>query len=554
MASSRLMSGSWLPAGAILVISIVTLLAACDGAPFWKKPGAEGDVIHLDSGPVLKNDSGVYKGIPYAAAPTGSRRWRPPQPVAPWSEPRRFDEFGPICPQEGIEVGMDEDCLYLNVWTPPADAGDNLPVMAWIHGGAFLTGSGSDEIYDGEALSKHGVVVVTFNYRLGPLGFMAHPGLSAESERSVSGNYGLLDQVAALQWVQRNIAGFRGDPQKVTVFGESAGAASVSLLLVNPTARGLFRSAIAESPVAVGSLRPLRYTEFGVVPAESIGTRLATNLGIEDGNDALSTLRAAPWEKLDWAAAQLAGEAGVEIVGLVCTPTVDGYIVPDHPVRMFGEGKQHPVPLIAGTTANESTVFLPFLLSSIKTPEDYRKHVQARFSQDAQRVLQLAPVRNGGELWDGLDRLISARWFGAWADFMLESAVRNQSPAWSYRFTRKLPSWAAGLLAEDSNSSDVSAEKLGVPHGSELFYVFGFMETLLGFTDDDSAFSERMMTYWTNFAKTGNPNGEGQPHWPDFNPSAAREHLEFGTDVAPGPGTDAELFGLIRKSWLNSVY
>jgi para-nitrobenzyl esterase len=449
---------------------------------------------------------------------------------------------------------MDEDCLSLNVWTPATTYEEKLPVMVWIHGGAFTTGSGSDALYDGTELSKREVVVVTLNYRLGPLGFLAHLRLSEESKEGVSGNYGLLDQIAALEWVQRNIERFGGDPHKVTVFGESAGAESVCLLLVSPLAEGLFHGAIAQSPVMVGSLRPLRSGGTGVTPAEGVGAKLLSRLGIEDGPGALSALRALAWEKIHGAASGLSGEVGVEVIDLVCTPTVDGHVIPEHPVRLIREGRQHPVPLLTGVTANESTVFLPLVLRSLNTAVAYRKFVQARFPSDSHRVLELLPVRSDGELWPRLDRLLSARWFGAWSDFIAGNPHKPQTPSWLYRFTRKPPPSAAEVLLGDSTDMSVSAERLGVPHGAELFYVFGFLEILLGFDDEDQVFSERIMAYWTNFAKTGNPNGEGLPIWPPYGSTEERKYLELGDQTAAGSAMEVELYDLIRRTWMLSAY
>ena len=541
----------------IQVLLLGFLLGGCDSGGNRSSGGTEaqrGNSLLLDSGPVARNDNGIYKGIPYAAPPTGTRRWQPPQPVASWTEPRTFDEFGPVCPQPGYDDKMNEDCLYLNVWTPARRDGEKLPVMVWVHGGAFMTGSGSDEIYDGSGLSKKGVVVVTLNYRLGSLGFLAHPLLSAESPAKVSGNYGLLDQIAALQWVQRNISRFGGDPRKVTVFGESAGATSVSLLLVSPLSKELFRSAIAQSPVMVGSLRPLRTGEFKVVPAETVGTKIAEALGITAGHDVLDALRKASWEKIEEASSRLGADVGVEVLKLVCAPTVDGHVIPDHPARMFREGRQHRVPLITGVTANESTVFLPHYVTRETSPEDYRKYVKTAFPTDAERVLELVTVRGAGEVWEGIDRVISAKWFGAWAGFMAESAEKEKTPAWFYRFSQKPPQWAAEVLLADSADEDLDGEKLGVPHGSELFYVFGFLETLLGFGDEDRAFSDKITTYWTNFAKTGNPNGSGMPNWPAYGPPHQRNYLDLGPEIKAGSRLNAELHRLVEKTWLNTAY
>jgi para-nitrobenzyl esterase len=449
---------------------------------------------------------------------------------------------------------MSEDCLFLNVWTPAHNAAQRLPVMVWIHGGAFAFGSGSDELYDGAALARQGVVVVTFNYRLGALGFLAHPNLSAESPHRVSGNYGLLDQVAALQWVQRNIAQFGGDPGRVTIFGQSAGAESVSLLLVCPLAQGLFQAAIAESPVMVGSLRPLRRKELGVVPAETVGVRVAQELGLAQAPGELAALRQVSWEQLDAAVTSLQAELGVEILRMVCCPTVDGWVVPDHPVRMFRQGHRHRVPLITGVTANESTIFLPWITPYISSPEAYRQYLDATFGKNGAKVWQLLPVDSPGDLWPRLDQLISAKWFGAWANFMAATPPDPQPPVWFYRYTRRAPKWATQILAEDSTKEQLSYRKLGVVHGAEIFSVFGFTKILLGFGFDDWRFSDQIMTYWANFAKTGKPQGSGLPAWPSYGTLQQRNYLEFGREIAAKSGLEVELYDLIAQTWLVSAY
>lgn len=510
-------------------------------------------VIWLDSGPIVRNRQGVYKGIPYAAPPLKNLRWRPPQPVTPWTRPRRGDKFGAICPQMNYSGAMDEDCLYLNVWTPYSGPGPKLPVMVWIHGGAYVTGSGSDEIYDGAALARQGVVVVTFNYRLGALGFLAHPLLSAESPDNISGNYGLLDQVAALQWVQRHIDRFGGDPDRVTIFGQSAGAESVSLLLVNPLARGLFHGAIAQSPVMVGSLRPLRQEQLGVVPAETVGRRLVQALGIDQVPEVLSVLRQISWIKINAAAAKLQAELGTEILQSVCLPTVDGHIIPDHPVILFSRGRRHQVPLITGVTANESSMFLSYMVSSRPTPDEFQQYLQTTFGIGAEKVRELLPVKSAAEVWQRLDQLISAKWFGAWADYMAQTAQDPQQ-TWFYRFTRQPPKWATEVLAEDPVQRQIPYEKLGACHSAELFYVFGFTKLLLGFFFNDWAISEQMMTYWTNFAKTGDPNGGDLPQWPVYKTNAPHPYLEIGRDLKVKSGLEVELYGLISKTWMQSAY
>ena len=343
----------------------------------------------------------------------------------------------------------------------------------------------------------------------------------------------------------------------MTIVGESAGAESVSLLLVSPPAGGLFHSAIAQSPVGPGSLRPLRAGEFHVVvPAESVGMRLAEKLGVANGPNVLDDLRNASWESIEKAASDLSAELGLEILNLVCSPTVDGYVIPDHPVLMFREGRQHRVPLMTGTNANESTIFLPLFAPSETGFPEYRKYVQKAFPEDADTVQRLVSLGGAGAIpvKECLDRLISAKWFGAWADFMAGSTAKQGVPTWLYRFSKKPPPWAAEVLLADSSDSNIPGEELGVPHGSELFYVFGFIKELLGFDDEDRQFSDQIISYWTNFAKTGNPNGEGMVEWPPYGSSSRRGCLSLDNEMRAVSEPDLELYGLIEKTWLKFVY
>jgi para-nitrobenzyl esterase len=325
----------------------------------------------------------VYKGIPFAAPPTGNLRWRPPQPAKSWDGVFKADKYAPACPQIQFDIPIfpkvetSEDCLYLNVWTPAQSPAENLPVMVWIYGGGFAMGSTSMPLYSGEQLAKMGVIVVSVAYRVGPLGFLAHPELTAESPQKVSGNYGLLDQIAGLQWVQRNIKAFGGDPGRVTIFGESAGGVSVSMLAASPLAKGLFHRAICESG---GSFSPVRKEkEIGsmqlLAGAESAGVEFAQRMGA----NSLAELRQISPEKwLKDPAAQMGG----------CWPVVDGYVIVDDQYKLYEAGKYNDVPVLIGTNSDEGSMF-----ARATTPEQYEKDTRERFGPFAEKVLELYPAK-----------------------------------------------------------------------------------------------------------------------------------------------------------------
>lgn len=527
----------------------------------------EEDILRLDSGPIVRNPDGVYQGIPYAAPPTGDLRWKAPQPAPAWTEPREFDEPGPVCPQPTADGDpMSEDCLYLNVTTPARSPDARLPVMVYIHGGAFIGGAGSLEIYEGEALTDKSVVLVTINYRLGALGYLAHPLLSEESPDNVSGNYGLLDQLKALKWVKTNIAAFGGDPDKVTVFGQSAGAESVCLLLVSPPAKGLFRAAIAESPVMTGSLRPLRkslLTRFlgvgpDVVPAEEVGKALAARLGADKAPDVLAAMRRAPYEDIAKASKDFWKKYGLNVISMVWGPAVDGRVVPDHPVTLFKKGLWNAVPLMTGFNADESSAFLPGLAPDMFTPEGLSSYAAASFGPMAgARVLDALDSMEGAGLTGErarVARLLSATWFEAWNEFMAEEAAASGQSVYAYRFTRPIPQGAMDILTDEAGADAMPVEELGVPHSAEIFSVFGFTPFLLGFDGEDDAFANEVSAYWANFARTGDPNGPGLPRWPGFRPGPDARCQELGGTIQSVPCPDGPLSGPIRETWLDAIY
>ena len=506
--------------------------------------------VQLESGPITGASEDVqgaqissFKGIPYAAPPVGDLRWKPPQPVASWTEPRACTSFGPACPQPAqtemfyLDVGAtDEDCLYLNVWSPAKSADERLPVMVWIHGGSFETGSGSMEVYGGQNLAAKGVVVVTINYRLGPLGFLAHPALSAESAQGVSGNYGLLDQIAALQWVRNNIAGFGGDPANVTVFGESAGAISILDLLVSPLAEGLFDRAIAQSGIL------LDYG-FGVSTtgtlegAEGAGEAFAGRLGIEGSDavtgDAAAQMRAKTPDELLAAAALVGEDSSLMEQGLVWKPVADGYLLPDLPTRLWTAGKRHSVPLLIGSNADEGNAFTAGLTVS---PAEYEAQMRQIFGDYADEALALYPVESPEDITPMLSRMLTEVGFASTARFaaraMSELGVGTTAPAGS---TGEANSPTAPAYLYQFTRVPLG-NALGAFHGVEIPYVFGNAGLFTGLGEIeqiDFDLSEAIMGYWTRFAATGDPNGEGAVPWPAYD-ERSDEHLELGDTVLQG--------------------
>jgi para-nitrobenzyl esterase len=500
----------------IKLTAIILLLIALPIGIFAdeKKP----DVIQLDSGPISgKVEDGVriFLGIPYAAPPVGELRWKPPQPIASWKQVRNSTVFGPSCPQPHQQDAgkFSEDCLYLNVWTTAKKPDERLPVMVWIHGGAFNIGSGSQPEFDGRNLARKGVVVVNFNYRLGPLGFLVHPLLSKESAQDTSGNYGLLDQIAALKWVQRNIAAFGGDPHRVTIFGESAGSKSVTLLMISPLAAGLFQRAIAESggPM-IGSEYLNPAYDGNMAKASKRGQELASRLGCGNTGDVLAALRAKSAQELVKAAGVKAG--GFDDEGLYFTPVFDGRVLPKDPVAAYSGGQQHDVPLIIGSNLNEGNYFIQD--EKDLTMEKYQSFLKSKFADNWARAFELFPAREAKDVAPALDRILTVAGYAQPARFVAQSMEQKKSKAYLYQFTRR--------------PGTAMARRLGVYHSVDLAYVFGNMNKSDGYDDTDLRLSQNIMNYWVNFAKTGNPNGQGLADWPAYN-SKSDLNLEFSDTI-----------------------
>jgi len=455
----------------------------------------------------FENGLTVYKGIPFAAPPVGELRWRAPQPAAKWEGVRQANKFAPEPIQGGNSVsGKSEDCLYLNVWTPASSPNGKVPVLVWIYGGAFNFGGTAEPTYNCEKLARKGVVLVSIAYRLGQLGFMAHPDLSAESPNHVSGNYGLLDMIAALKWIKKNIAAFGGDPGRVTIFGESAGGIAVSMLCASPLAKGLFTGAISESG---GSFGPTRTTTFpgenmkSLHDAEAAGDAYCRNAGFSS----IASLRKVDADKLP------------AVRGLAW-PIVDGWVIPDDQYRLYEAGRYNETPILVGYNSDEGASFSP-----PKTPEDYIAAVKNRYGKFADQLIEAYPPGTGtvAKTARDLSRDAAFGWHTwSWANLQ---AKRGRSKVFYYYFDQH-PEYPAGSPRAG----------YGSPHGQEVAYVFGTLDTLHA-SKTDRDISEAMGTYWTNFAKFGYPSGangdaggSGEPQWPPF--SAANPVVMYFSQTA----------------------
>jgi para-nitrobenzyl esterase len=470
------------------------------------KSGAVQGVISAD-GKVRE-----FKGIPYAAPPVGALRWKAPQPVEPWTAALDASKFGARCMQGNIysdmvfrDDGPSENCLYLNVWTPLVEGKKHepLPVMVWIYGGGYTAGATSEPRQDGEMLAKKGVVVVSMNYRLGVFGFLAHPGLAKESGRMGSGNYGLLDQVAALGWVKKNIKAFGGDPGNVTIFGESAGSFSVSGLMASPAAQGLFQKAIGES----GAFFGLSLAVKPASEAQLSGETFAASVGASS----IEELRAKPADDLLKASMKN---------GMRFPVTVDGVYFTEDPGATYAAGKQAHVPLLAGWNANEQG---PQAIFGREKPsvEKFKTVVRERYKDAADRILELYPAngdeqaaQSAGDL--GSDGFIG---FSTWKWIELQRTT-GKSTVYRYEFDDAPP----------------TTPSRGAYHSAEIEFVFEALQSKqLPWRPEDTKLSDLMSTYWTNFAKTGDPNGAGTPPWPAFSVENSNPvmHLSFDPKAAP---------------------
>lgn len=485
------------------------LLAGCT----QDKPATA--TVKTDAGYVSgSNQDGikVFLGIPFAAPPTGDLRWRAPAPVQPWDDIKETQQYAATCPQPGsaAPLAMSEDCLYLNIWTPTQGADEKLPVMVFFYGGGFKEVAGSMPAYNGTTLAQKGVVVVTANYRLGALGFLAHPGLDNESAHNVSGNYGILDQQAALAWVQENIDQFGGDPSRVTIFGQSAGGESVLIHLVSPESKGLFSRAIVESG-PFWSHGAIINATHSKADAEAFGMEYAADLGYT-GPDAITRMRSlSPEDLINATPSPASGFWTTHTVEF--EPTVDGWILPDTLDNLYGSHREISVPFMIGNNDGDGTTLAA---NANMTVPEYVAFIRDRFGKDAGAVLARYPANSTAEVQVRLAQIMTDFDFSDSVKFAAGSMGDMNQDTYVYRYSYVLPGQSYGAF-----------------HGSETALLFGMPGVPY-----DPAVAENIVDLWTRFAKTGNPNGGMNVTWPHYSRDDSR-YLDIGNISVVKNGTDS---------------
>jgi para-nitrobenzyl esterase len=503
--------------------------------------------VHAENPNVVKTDRGKvqgkmsadgqardFLGIPYAAPPIGPLRWKPPQPAAKWQGVRQANSFGSRCYQQERyddmvfrDPGESEDCLTLNVWTPAAKPKGKLPVMVWIYGGGFTGGGTSEPRQDGEHLTRKGVLVVSMNYRLGIFGFLATHELAAEDPHRAAGNYGLLDELAAIQWVRRNIARFGGDPDNVTIFGESAGSFAVSAQMASPLAKGLFAHAIGESGGAFAS------KELAFPPLQEAEKLNEDYLRRTGGDSTLAVLRAASSVQI----LELATRKGLGKVPF--EPDTDGYFLPQSVSAIFAAGNQAHVPLLAGWNRDEDS-------SAVRkhpergTMEGLRATALKEFGQRAEEFLQVYRATDDAEALRAAQDFAGDRFlvYSTWA-WLEAQTMTGRAPVYRY------------LFAQPSPGDPFHASADGAFHSDEIEYVFGNLDSRKGaaFTPEDYKLSDLMQTFWTNFARTGDPNSAGAPHWPAYDAAGHWQVMRLSPDPGAGPDLLRDRYLFLQQVW-----
>lgn len=494
--------------GALLMAGAVAPSTAAAAAP--RVTVAEGTL----EGGVESGGLRVFKGVPFARPPVGELRWQPPQPAAPWQGVRPAREFGPRPMQRPIYSDMmfrspevSEDCLYLNVWTPAARPGARLPVLVYFYGGGFQAGDSSEKRYDGASMARQGIVSVTVNYRLNVFGFLAHPELTAASPNHASGNYGLMDQAAALHWVQKNIAAFGGDPSRVTIAGESAGSYSVSAQMASPLARGTFARAIGESGSLLG-LAPLPPLAW----AEEQGQKFAALAGAAN----LAALRAMP--------AQQVQEIGGRQESPQFFAIADGYVLPRQPAEIYAAGEQAKVPLLAGWNSQEGSAAM-LLGKEAPTAQSLAAAVTRLYGENPESAAVLQAYQSGEpDIAQAATRLSSDRFIGYSTWKWLTAHARSAGqPVYRYYYTQPRPASKAGDIAAAS----------GATHSAEIEYALGnlSLNPVYAWGADDRRASKLLQGYFVQFIRNGDPNGAGLPRWPAITADGGGQLMQLGAQA-----------------------
>lgn len=495
-----------------------------------------------------------FKGIPFAAPPVGNLRWKEPQPVENWAGVRKADHFGNNAMQKNVfgdmmfrSSGMSEDCLYLNVWTPAKSSKEKLPVLVYFYGGGFIAGDGSESRYDGESMAQKGIVALTVNYRLGVFGFLSHPELTAESPHHASGDYGLLDQHAALEWVKKNIAAFGGDPERVTIAGESAGSIAVCAQMASPLSKNLIAGAIGESGGMINPTLPA----IPLADGEKNGVAFAQKVNASS----LAALRAIPAEEL----LELASKQGTPPM----SPTVDGYFLPKNITEIFTAGEQAHVPLLAGWNSAE-VPYQALMWGDMPTPENYQKKIKQLYGDQADEVLKLYPGTTQDEVIKSATELASDRFIvystWKWADLQAKSGGKA---VYSYIFGHPRPPMVAAMgnakagLAGGVVKGGADAPNkmppayVGASHASEIEYAMGNLagNKVYAWTPEDYKVSATMENFFANFIKTGDPNGKGLPHWSANKGDSVTEYMHINVNSKLEPDQNRARYLFLEKEY-----
>jgi len=493
------------------------------------------NLVKVDSGTLegtLNADSSVriFRGVPFAAAPVGALRWRAPQPIARWKGVRPATEFGGHCVQGVVfadiaprDKVMTEDCLNLTIWAPAATSAAPLPVYLFFYGGGFAAGAGDEPRYDGESFARKGIIVVNANYRLGAFGFLAHPELTKESPHHASGNYGLLDQAAALEWVHRNIAAFGGDPKRITIGGESAGSLSVSALMASPLTRGLIHQAIGESGALLGQVGGRGMSTLS--EAEKAGVAFADSMGAKS----IADLRSKPADEILTASMKPGGQFNF-------WPIVDGYFLPEDVDAIYAAGKQSHVPLLAGWNADEVRVTV-MLAKEKPSAQTFPGQLRRQFKDKADEALKLYPASTDAEAIRSAGDLASDNFivFSTWK--WIDMQTKTREPIYRFEFDRPVP------IPDAMKAMAPGVKTLGSAHAAELEYVFNMLPSKKAdWQAEDQKVAETMNAYWANFIKTGDPNGPGLAEWPNFTRTHEVMHLNTDSKALPEEHRDRYIF------------